>query len=163
MVDGELVALDKDGVSSFPALQAALSNGRDHALVFYLFDLLHLDGWDLRKCALQDRKDRLKGLDTWHGMLRYSDHHVGDAARMRQAACKMKLEGDHLQKSRRSLPLRPRPRLAESEMRRPRRTARPRLDRTRRQPHRPGRPSPGVLRSARPPTLRRRRWHRLLG
>jgi bifunctional non-homologous end joining protein LigD len=93
MVDGEIVALDKDGISSFPALQAALSNGRDQTLVFYLFDLLHLDGWDLRKCALRDRKDRLKGIDTWHGMLRYSDHHEGDAARMRQVACKMKLEG----------------------------------------------------------------------
>jgi bifunctional non-homologous end joining protein LigD len=93
MLDGELVALDKDGISSFPMLQAALSNGHDHTLVYYLFDLLHLDGWDLRNCALRDRKDRLRGLDTWHGMLRYSDHHQGDAARMRQAACKMKLEG----------------------------------------------------------------------
>jgi bifunctional non-homologous end joining protein LigD len=93
MVDGELVALDKDGISNFPALQAALSNGRDHTLVFYLFDLLHLDGWDLRKCSLRDRKDRLKGIDTWRGMLRYSDHHDGDAARLRQAAYKMKLEG----------------------------------------------------------------------
>jgi bifunctional non-homologous end joining protein LigD len=93
LVDGELVALDKDGISSFPALQAALSEGRDQTLVFYLFDLLHLDGWDLRHCALRDRKQRLKGLDTWHGMLRYSDHHEGDAARMRQAACRMKLEG----------------------------------------------------------------------
>jgi bifunctional non-homologous end joining protein LigD len=93
LVDGELVALDKDGISSFPALQAALSSGRDQTLVYYLFDLLNLDGWDLRKCALRDRKQRLRGLDTWHGMLRYSDHHEGDAARMRQAACKMKLEG----------------------------------------------------------------------
>ncbi|HEY4041312.1 MAG TPA: DNA ligase D [Rhodopila sp.] len=93
MVDGELVALDKDGVSSFPALQAALSNGRDHTLVFYLFDLLHLDGWDLRNCALADRKDRLKGLGTWRGMLRFSDHQSGNAVGMLQAACKMKLEG----------------------------------------------------------------------
>jgi bifunctional non-homologous end joining protein LigD len=93
LLDGELVALDKDGVSSFPALQAALSGGHDETLVFYLFDLLHLDGWDLRPCALRDRKRRLQGIDTWHGMLRYSDHHDGDAARMRQAACRMKLEG----------------------------------------------------------------------
>lgn len=93
VVDGELVALDKDGISSFPALQAALSSGQDQNLVFYLFDLLYLDGFDLRKCRLLDRKERLKGLDTWHGMLRFSDHHEGDTARMRQAACKMKLEG----------------------------------------------------------------------
>jgi len=93
MVDGELVALDKDGVSSFPALQAALAAGRDQNLVFYLFDLLHLDGWDLRNCALRDRKQRRHGLDIWHGMLRYSDHHEGDTARMRKAACRMHLEG----------------------------------------------------------------------
>jgi bifunctional non-homologous end joining protein LigD len=93
LVDGELVALDKDGISSFPALQAALSNGRDQDLIFYLFDLLYLDGWDLRPCSLRDRKQRLKGLDTWHGMLRYSDHHEGNAAGMLEAACKMKLEG----------------------------------------------------------------------
>jgi bifunctional non-homologous end joining protein LigD len=93
LLDGELVALDKDGVSSFPALQTALSGGHDETLVFYLFDLLNLDGWDLRPCALRDRKQRLKGIDTWHGMLRYSEHHEGDAARMRKAACRMKLEG----------------------------------------------------------------------
>jgi bifunctional non-homologous end joining protein LigD len=93
MVDGELVALDKDGTSSFPALQAALSGGLDQTLVFYLFDLLHLDGWDLRRCALRDRKQHLRGLATWQGMLRYSDHHEGDVVRMRQAACRMKLEG----------------------------------------------------------------------
>jgi bifunctional non-homologous end joining protein LigD len=93
MVDGELVALDKQGISSFPALQAALSGGRDQDLVFYLFDLLHLDGFDLRQCALRDRKQRLKDLATWQGMLRYSDHQEGDAVRMRKAACEMKLEG----------------------------------------------------------------------
>ena len=93
LVDGELVALDEAGLSSFPNLQAALSDGRDDKLVFYLFDLPHLDGWDLRGCALRDRKRLLRGLDTWHGLPRYSDHHEGDTARMRQAACRMKLEG----------------------------------------------------------------------
>jgi bifunctional non-homologous end joining protein LigD len=93
LVDGELVALDQHGVSSFPRLQTALSGGHDETLVYYMFDLLYLDGWDLRPCALRDRKQRLKGLDTWHGMLRYSDHHQGDAARMRAEACRMKLEG----------------------------------------------------------------------
>ena len=93
LLDGELVALDQDGISSFPALQAALSAGRDHTLLFYAFDLLHLDGWDLRQCALLDRKRVLRGLDTWQGMLRYSDHHAGDVAAMRQQACQMKLEG----------------------------------------------------------------------
>ena len=101
MVDGELVALDKDGISSFPALQAALSNGRDETLVFYLFDLLYLDGWDLRPCALRDRKQRLKGLDTWHGMLRYSDHDEGNAAHMLPGRLRDEAGRHHLQKGRR--------------------------------------------------------------
>jgi ATP-dependent DNA ligase len=56
MLDGELVALRPDGVASFPDLQALLSEGADQKLHFYVFDLLHLDGWDLRPCALIDRK-----------------------------------------------------------------------------------------------------------
>jgi bifunctional non-homologous end joining protein LigD len=93
LLDGELVALDNGGISSFPALQAALSAGKDATLYFYLFDLLYLNGWDLRGSGLLDRKRVLQGLDTWRGMLRYSDHHTGDAAAMRREACRMKLEG----------------------------------------------------------------------
>ncbi len=47
LLDGELVALRPDGVSSFPELQSALGDGRDDKLVFYVFDLLHHDGRDL--------------------------------------------------------------------------------------------------------------------
>lgn len=93
LVDGELVAVDKGGASSFPALQAALSAGKDATLHLFLFDLLYLDGWDLRGCSLLERKRVLAGLSDWHGMLRYSDHHDGDASRMRREACRMGLEG----------------------------------------------------------------------
>jgi bifunctional non-homologous end joining protein LigD len=93
LLDGELVALRADGASSFPDLQAALSAGQDEGLYLYLFDLLHLDGWDLRPCRLLDRKQVLQGLTSWSGMLRYSDHHQGDASQMRRAACRMHLEG----------------------------------------------------------------------
>jgi bifunctional non-homologous end joining protein LigD len=93
LVDGELVALDNQGASSFPRLQAALSAGKDHTLYFQLFDLLHLDGWDLRDCALLERKRVLQGLDAWQGMLRYSDHQVGQAARLLDEARRLGLEG----------------------------------------------------------------------
>ncbi|HEY1931437.1 MAG TPA: DNA ligase D [Acetobacteraceae bacterium] len=99
LLDGEMVALDADGISSFPALQAALSAGKDNALCFYVFDLLHLNGWDLRSCRLLDRKAALQGIDDWRGMLRYSDHHLGDTAAMRREACRMKLEGIICKKS----------------------------------------------------------------
>ena len=93
MMDGELVALQPDGVSSFPMLQAALKGGRDGSLVFYAFDLLHLDGWDLRGCTLLDRKRVLEGAASWDGAMRYSGHVVGQAAEMYRSAGRMKLEG----------------------------------------------------------------------
>ena len=99
MLDGELVSLRADGVSTFHGLQAALKDGRDDTLTFYAFDLLHLDGWDLRGCPLVERKRILAGLADWTGMLRYSDHHVGDTHAMLKGACQMKLEGIICKKS----------------------------------------------------------------
>lgn len=93
LLDGELVALDKNGVSSFPALQAALSDGRDETLHLFLFDLLHLDGWDLRPCPLVERKRVLAGLANWSGLLRYSDHQQDNSADLWSNACGMGLEG----------------------------------------------------------------------
>ena len=93
VVDGELVALKPDGVSSFPDLQAALSDGRDGGLLFFAFDLLHLNGWDLRPCRLDARKSVLAGLDIWSDRVRYSDHVTGDAGPVRRQACTMGLEG----------------------------------------------------------------------
>ena len=93
LVDGELVALDKAGAASFPALQEALSAGQDGSLNLYLFDLLYVDDWDLRDCRLLDRKRVLHGLSDWRGMLRYSDHQVGEAAALQQEACRRGLEG----------------------------------------------------------------------
>ena len=94
LVDGELVALRPDGLSSFASLQAALANDGDRRSLFlYAFDLLHLDGWDLRPCRLVDRKAALHGLSDWSGVLRYSDHLAGAADRVRRQACAMGLEG----------------------------------------------------------------------
>ncbi len=94
LLDGELVALRPDGLSSFAELQAALANGGDRRRLFFtLFDLLHLDGWDLRPCRLADRKAALHALANWRGALRYSDHLAGEAGRVRHQACAMGLEG----------------------------------------------------------------------
>ncbi|HTW29502.1 MAG TPA: DNA ligase D [Acetobacteraceae bacterium] len=93
VLDGELVALRADGVSDFPRLQQALSEGHDERLVFYAFDLLYVDGWDLRPCALVERKRLLRDLAQWGGTLRYSDHVESDTAQVRKQACAMGLEG----------------------------------------------------------------------
>jgi bifunctional non-homologous end joining protein LigD len=94
-LDGEVVVLDGDGRSSFEALQAALGGeGRDR-LCYVVFDLLHLDGADLRTLALEQRKQRLAALvrradgDT----LRYGDHVVGRGAAFFRQACDHQLEG----------------------------------------------------------------------
>ena len=93
LLDGELVALKANGISSFAELQRALSEGRDSRLSYHVFDLLYLNGWDLRPCALLDRKKLLAALSDWKGMLRYSDHLVGEAIEMYRRACAMGLEG----------------------------------------------------------------------
>ncbi len=93
LIDGELVALRPDGVSSFPGLQAALKAGQDDTLVFYAFDLLHLDGWDLRPCRLVDRKAALKLMLPPSTALRFSEHVDTPPAALFDTACRLKLEG----------------------------------------------------------------------
>ncbi len=93
LLDGELVALRPGGMTSFADLQAALSGDRTEGLVFYAFDLLHLDGWDLRPCRLDARKAALAAMDVWTDTVRFSDHIAGDAGPIRRHACSMGLEG----------------------------------------------------------------------
>eukprot|EP01037_Dinobryon_pediforme_P001392 gene1392-1413_t len=93
MLDGELVVLRDNGVSDFGGLQDALATHRDRDLLFYAFDLLHLNGWDLRPCRLEDRKTLLHTLSDWTGSLRYSDHHEGDPNELLGLAAAQGLEG----------------------------------------------------------------------
>ncbi len=93
LLDGEMVALDTDGRSNFSMLQDALSREQDGDLFFYVFDLLHLEGWDLRPCRLLDRKAALQKLSGWRGAVRYSDHMTGQASALHQQACARNLEG----------------------------------------------------------------------
>jgi bifunctional non-homologous end joining protein LigD len=94
LVDGEVVHLDDDGASNFGGLQKALSEGRTDELVYYAFDLLHVDGWDLAGVPLEQRKAALKTLiDDGRGNIRYSDHHVGQGPDFYRSACNMNLEG----------------------------------------------------------------------
>jgi bifunctional non-homologous end joining protein LigD len=96
LIDGEVVALGDNGLSSFSALQEALSEGRTGQLVFFAFDLLHLDGEDLRADPLLARKERLEALfQTIKGEtpLRYSEHFIEPGQTMLRHACRMGLEG----------------------------------------------------------------------
>ncbi len=95
-LDGELVALDERGISSFQRLQNSLSGGRDALLSFYVFDLLYLNGWDLRSSPLAERKAALEKLlegQPPEGPLLYSDHHEGGGPEFYQQAKRFGLEG----------------------------------------------------------------------
>lgn len=94
ILDGEAVALDSEGQPNFPALQAALSEGRSKDLIYFAFDLLFLDGEDLRGLPLRERKTRLKellGEDDPH--LRYVEHFETSGDAVWQSACRLELEG----------------------------------------------------------------------
>jgi bifunctional non-homologous end joining protein LigD len=98
IVDGEAVALNPQGAPDFSALQAALSDGRGDALVFFVFDLLFEEGEDLRSLPLVERKRRLKVmLDAQSrrsgAHIRYLDHLETDGAEVLQSACNISLEG----------------------------------------------------------------------
>lgn len=97
MIDGEIVVQDEIGLSSFSALQDALSNGETHRLVFYAFDLLHLDGTDLTQSPLIARKALLAGLMEGvvgeRSPLQISEHIVGNGPAFFAEACRRSLEG----------------------------------------------------------------------
>jgi bifunctional non-homologous end joining protein LigD len=93
VIDGEMAVADRHGRTDFSALQEALSDGRGH-IVFYVFDLMHLNGEDLRALPLIERKARLKTLLRGaKGPIHYSSHIVGNGAKVFKQACRHKLEG----------------------------------------------------------------------
>ncbi len=96
LVDGEIVALDAAGVSRFSELQDALANGAENRLVFFAFDLLHLDGWDLTAAPLVRRKALLARIlagATPRSAVHYSDHVEGGGPDFYAGASEMGLEG----------------------------------------------------------------------
>jgi bifunctional non-homologous end joining protein LigD len=94
-LDGELVALRPDGVSDFGSLQTAFRRKQTGQLVYYAFDLLHLDGRDLRPAPLVERKvilhRLLKGRPS--SRLQYVDHVEGNGPEFFEQCRRMGLEG----------------------------------------------------------------------
>ena len=94
LLDGEVVVLDALGVSHFQSLQEALSQGRTQDLVYFVFDLLFLDGRDLRSLPLSERTALLARLLHGSGKtIRYSAHVEGQGGTFYDKACRMGLEG----------------------------------------------------------------------
>jgi bifunctional non-homologous end joining protein LigD len=95
VIDGEVVVEEEGGIASFTALVEALKTGKGR-LLLYAFDLLHLEGWDLREAPLSARKAALAQLVAAAGPasgLRYSEHLEGDGDTIFRHACRLGLEG----------------------------------------------------------------------
>jgi bifunctional non-homologous end joining protein LigD len=99
ILDGEIVALDENGAPSFQLLQnrvgfhKSIKGGKPHALNFFAFDLLYLDGYDLRGAALIDRRQLLQSIILPSPVIRYSDHFAGKGSELLQAVREKGLEG----------------------------------------------------------------------
>ncbi len=96
VLDGEVVVLDEKGATSFADLQAAFQEGAKVHLNYFAFDLLHLDGHNLRSLPLSERKALLEKLlaplDD-ESPIRYSEHFDGNGKEIFSKACALGAEG----------------------------------------------------------------------
>src|SRR5690349_5238258 len=93
-LDGELCGVRADGTTSFSLIQNASDTGNSGALVFFLFDLLHLDGEAIVPMPVTERKERLRELLSDAGSpLHLSDHQIGRGRAFYDRACALKVEG----------------------------------------------------------------------
>ena len=101
-LDGEIVALDEQGVSRFQLLQSRM--GRKNVaeierlaartkVVYYVFDLLHHDGFDLTGCTLLERKAKLEAILKPSKNVRYSEHIIEHGEQLYKEIAKVPLEG----------------------------------------------------------------------
>jgi bifunctional non-homologous end joining protein LigD len=102
VLDGEIIAFDRDGRPSFQALQRRIQahdRGQIAAMAladpapYYIFDLLAFDRFDLRGLALETRKELLRRMIRGEGLLRYSDYHTGIGRAFYDAVAELGLEG----------------------------------------------------------------------
>jgi bifunctional non-homologous end joining protein LigD len=95
-IDGEVVVLRPDGISDFARLQARLAGEKDYELSFFVFDILGLEGKDLRDTPLMERKSKLKKyLEPLKntGKIFYTDHVEGSGSIFFEQGCSAGLEG----------------------------------------------------------------------
>jgi bifunctional non-homologous end joining protein LigD len=95
LMDGEVAMVLADGRTSFQALQN-LASAAPGSIVYFVFDLLRLNGERFDAMPLEDRKARLRALlgpRRSKGTIRYSEHVVGNGAEFFEQACRLGLEG----------------------------------------------------------------------
>ena len=91
IIDGEAVACDDNGVASFDLIRY---RRHDDSTFLYAFDLIELNGDDMRSDPLEVRKATLRSMLAKAGLgLRFNEHMEGDGPTVFAHACKMGLEG----------------------------------------------------------------------
>ena len=102
IIDGEIVSLNKKGVSDFELLQGRINvhetskvahKQHNIAIKYCIFDVMYLDGHDVRSLTLLERKKLLKKLLHYNKLLSYTDHVVGKGIPLFKKACKLHWEG----------------------------------------------------------------------
>ncbi len=102
IIDGEIAALDQRGLPSFEKLQSRINVAdagsiaalaRKDPVIFFAFDLLYLDGYDLRGLPLTERKRLLKEVVKPDDLIRYSDEFRGNGPALLEAIRRQGLEG----------------------------------------------------------------------
>ncbi|MBP0439123.1 RNA ligase family protein [Tianweitania sediminis] len=92
ILDGEVIILGTEGHPDFKALRSAITTAQER-LVFVAFDLLHLDGHDLRRMHLVERRALLEDLVPEDGPIQFSASHEGDAGAFFREVDRAGLEG----------------------------------------------------------------------
>ncbi len=102
ILDGEIVALDEHGISRFQLLQPRMGRKNRNEIArlasstriaFYVFDLIYVDGFDLTRCTLLDRKTTLESVLKTGKNVRFSDHIIGEGEALYREIAKIPLEG----------------------------------------------------------------------
>ena len=102
IIDGEIVSLNKQGVSDFQLLQGRINVHRQAevaakqkkiAVIYRIFDLMYIDSYDIRKLPLYARKELLKNLLKYNKQLTYSEHIIGKGIPFFKKACVLHWEG----------------------------------------------------------------------
>jgi len=102
LLDGEIAAMDENGVPSFERLQQRLNlqnpveiaqADRENPVVLYVFDILYVDGVDLRRVPLEDRKRTLQRMLLPTPFIQYLDHFEADGVTAYDGAVALGLEG----------------------------------------------------------------------
>lgn len=92
IIDGEIVVQDENGVSNFIELRSAITKA-PHRLLFYAFDMLHLNGHDLRDMILEDRRELLAELIEDRDPILLSSEYNGEGSSFFAVAEAAGLEG----------------------------------------------------------------------